>query len=180
MKIKVNGVEIYYQKLGKGHPLILLHGHHQDGGVFDKLVAPLSLYYTVIVPDMRGHGLSEGQASEHYQTEVEDLRAFITELKLNKPYILGFGSGGLVTLSLAAQAPDLVSKIIVAGTYVNGNGVNAKHIAVNTIRGFFKGDRDSKVALTESHIPVETLKRIETPTLCVVGEKDWVKAVLSP
>ena len=37
MKIKVNGVEIYYQKLGKGHPLILLHGHHQDGGVFDKL-----------------------------------------------------------------------------------------------------------------------------------------------
>ena len=41
MKVKVNGVEIYYQKLGKGHPLILLHGHHQDGGIFDKLVAPL-------------------------------------------------------------------------------------------------------------------------------------------
>ena len=58
MKVKVNGVEIYYQKLGKGHPLILLHGHHQDGGIFDKLVAPLSLYYTVVVPDMRGHGLS--------------------------------------------------------------------------------------------------------------------------
>ena len=155
MKVKVNGVEIYYQKLGKGHPLILLHGHHQDGGIFDKLVAPLSLYYTVVVPDMRGHGLSEGE--------------------LEKPYILGFGSGGLVALSLAAQAPELVSKIIVAGTYVNGNGVNAKHIAANTIRGFFKGDRDSKVALRESHIPVETLKRIKTPTLCVVGEKDWVK-----
>ena len=62
MKVKVNGVEIYYQKLGKGHPLILLHGHHQDGGIFDKLVAPLSLYYTVVVPDMRGHGLSEGEA----------------------------------------------------------------------------------------------------------------------
>ncbi len=159
MKVKVNGVKIYYQKLGKGHPLILLHGHHQDGGIFDKLVAPLSLYYTVVVPDMRGHGLSEGEASEHYQTEVEDLRTFINALKLDKPYILGFGSGGLVALSLAAQAPELVSK----------------HIAANTIRGFFKGDRDSKVALRESHIPVETLKRIKTPTLCVVGERDWVK-----
>ena len=53
--------------------------------------------------------------------------------------------------------------------------MNAKHIAANTIRGFFKGDRDSKVALRESHIPVETLKRIKTPTLCVVGERDWVK-----
>lgn len=175
MKVKVNGVKIYYQKLGKGHPLILLHGHRQDGGIFDKLVAPLSLYYTVVVPDMRGHGLSEGEASEHYQTEVEDLRALINALKLDKPYILGFGSGGLVVLSLAAQAPELVSKVIVAGTYVNGNGVNAKHIAANTIRGFFKGDRDSKVALRESHIPVETLKRIKTPTLCVVGERDWVK-----
>ena len=81
----------------------------------------------------------------------------------------------MVALSLAAQAPELVSKVIVAGTYVNGNGVNAKHIAANTIRGFFKGDRDSKVALSESHIPVETLKRIKTPTLCVVGERDWVK-----
>ena len=116
MKVKVNGVKIYYQKLGKGHPLILLHGHHQDGGIFDKLVAPLSLYYTVVVPDMRGHGLSEGEASEHYQTEVEDLRTFINALKLDKPYILGFGSGGLVALSLAAQAPELVSKVIVAGT----------------------------------------------------------------
>jgi pimeloyl-ACP methyl ester carboxylesterase len=82
------GLKIYYQKLGKGHPLILLHGHHQDGGIFDKLVAPLSLYYTVVVPDMRGHGLSEGEASEHYQTEVEDLRAFISALKLRKAIYL--------------------------------------------------------------------------------------------
>ena len=54
--------------------------------------------------------------------------------------------------------------------------MNAKHIAANTIRGFFKGDRDSKVALRESHIPVETLKRIKTPTLCVVGERDRLKS----
>ena len=44
MKEKVNGVEIYYHKLGKGEPLLLLHGHHLDGGMFDKIVAPLSLY----------------------------------------------------------------------------------------------------------------------------------------
>ena len=53
MKEKVNGVEFYYHKLGKGAPLLLLHGHHLDGGMFDKIVAPLSLYYTVYVLDMR-------------------------------------------------------------------------------------------------------------------------------
>ena len=49
MKEKVNGVEIYYHKLGKGEPLLLLHGHHLDGGMFDKIVAPLSLYYTCLL-----------------------------------------------------------------------------------------------------------------------------------
>ena len=47
MIIKVNGVDLYYQKLGQGHPLILLHGHHLDGGMYSKVIAPLSLYYTV-------------------------------------------------------------------------------------------------------------------------------------
>ena len=43
MKVTVNNIELYYQKLGKGEPLILLHGHHLDGGMFDKILAPLSL-----------------------------------------------------------------------------------------------------------------------------------------
>ena len=67
MKEKVNGVDLYYHKLGKGAPLLLLHGHHLDGGMFDKIVSPLSLYYTVYVLDMRGHGLSQGDSAEHYQ-----------------------------------------------------------------------------------------------------------------
>ena len=70
MIIKVNGVDLYYQKLGQGRPLILLHGHHLDGGMYSKVMAPLSLYYTVYALDMRGHGLSSGEIAEHYQTEV--------------------------------------------------------------------------------------------------------------
>ena len=175
MKIKVNGVELYYQKLGQGHPLMLIHGHHQDGAIFDKLVAPLSLYYTVYVPDMRGHGLSSGQPSEHYQTEVQDLAAFIRKLDLKRPYILGYGAGGVDALSLAYQYPNLIKKLIVAGTYVNGNGVSASHITLNSMRSILIGDRDSRVALKETYISPEKLKQIKIPTLCVVGEKDWVK-----
>ena len=65
MIIKVNGVDLYYQKLGQGQPLILLHGHHLDGGMYSKVIAPLSLYYTVYTLDMRGHGLSGGDGAEH-------------------------------------------------------------------------------------------------------------------
>ncbi|MBP2057469.1 pimeloyl-ACP methyl ester carboxylesterase [Lactobacillus colini] len=175
MKITVNGVELYYQKIGQGHPLILLHGHHQDGAVFDKLISPLSLYYTVYVPDMRGHGLSGGEASEHYQTDVEDMVSFIKQLGLKRPYILGYGAGGVDGLWLASKYPDLVNKLIIAGTYVNGNGVSAGHIMSNSFKRFFRGDRDSRVAMKETKILPQRLAKITTPTLCVVGEKDWVK-----
>ncbi|MFQ7323006.1 MAG: alpha/beta fold hydrolase, partial [Lactobacillus delbrueckii] len=97
MIIKVNGVDLYYQKLGQGQPLILLHGHHLDGGMYSKVIAPLSLYYTVYTLDMRGHGLSGGDGAEHYQTEVEDLAVFIKELGLEQPYVFGYDSGGLVS-----------------------------------------------------------------------------------
>lgn len=175
MKINVNGVDLYYQKIGEGEPLILLHGHHQDGAIFDKLVAPLSLYYTVYVPDMRGHGLSSGEASEHYQTEVEDIEGFIKKLHLEGAYMLGYGAGGLDALSVASQYPNMVKKLIVAGTYVNGNGVSAAHITWNSIRGFLIRDRDSKVALKETYLSPNQLGKVKIPVLCVVGEKDWVK-----
>ncbi|MCT7830863.1 MAG: alpha/beta hydrolase, partial [Lactobacillus iners] len=50
MKVKINDIELYYQKFGTGHPIILLHDYFQDGSIFDKLIAPLSLSYTVYVP----------------------------------------------------------------------------------------------------------------------------------
>lgn len=175
MKVKVNDIDFYYQKLGHGHPVILIHGHHQDGAIFDKLIAPLSLYYTVYVPDMRGHGLSGGKASEHYQTDVEDLVEFMHQLKLKDAYILGYGAGGVAGLLIASQYPELISKLIVAGTYVNGNGVTAAHITWNSLRGILIGDRDSQVALKETFIDPRKLEQIQIPTLCVVGEKDWVK-----
>lgn len=172
---KVNGVELYYHKLGKGAPLLLLHGHHLDGGMFDKIVPPLSLYYTVYVLDMRGHGLSQGEVAEHYQTEAEDVYAFIKQLNIENCYVFGFDAGGLVSLMLASQHPHLFKKMIVAGTFVNGAGIRPYHYLTEGFHRFFKLDRDSRVELTENFLAEDTLRKIKTPTLCVVGEKDWVK-----
>ena len=178
MKEKVNGVEIYYHKLGKGEPLLLLHGHHLDGGMFDKIVAPLSLYYTVYVLDMRGHGLSEGDIAEHYKTEVEDVYAFVKQVGIEGCYCFGFDAGGLVAMMLARKHPTIFKKMIVAGVFVNGAGIRPYHYLTEGFHRFLRLDRDSRVELTESFISVDDLKKITTPTLCVVGEKDWVKVCL--
>lgn len=175
MREKVNGVQLYYHKLGKGEPLLLLHGHHLDGGMFDKIVSPLSLYYTVYVLDMRGHGLSEGEIAEHYQTEVEDVYSFIKQLHLEGCYCFGFDAGGLVAMMLASQYQHLFKKMIVAGVFVNGAGIRTYHYLTEGFHRFFKLDRDSRVELTENFMSEDSIKKIVIPTLCVVGEKDWVK-----
>ena len=102
---------MYYHKLGKGAPLLLLHGHHLDGGMFDKIIAPLSLYYTVYVLDMRGHGLSEGDIAEHYKTEVEDVYTFIKQVGIEGCYCFGFDAGGLVAMMLARKHPTCLIKV---------------------------------------------------------------------
>ncbi|CCI86061.1 oxidoreductase [Lactobacillus pasteurii DSM 23907 = CRBIP 24.76] len=175
MKEKVNGVDLYYSKLGKGEPLLLIHGHHLDGGMFDKIVSPLSLYYTVYVLDMRGHGLSAGDIAEHYQVEVEDIYAFIKQLGLEGCYCFGFDAGGLAAMMLASQHPDAFKKLIVSGVFVNGRGIRPYHYLTEGFHRFMRLDRDSRVELTESFMAEDTLRKIQTPTLCVVGEKDWVK-----
>ncbi|WEV70986.1 alpha/beta hydrolase [Lactobacillus sp. ESL0785] len=175
MKEKVNGNELYYNKLGQGTPLLLLHGHHLDGGMFDQVLAPLSLYYTVYVLDMRGHGLSQGEIAEHYQTEVEDVAAFVKQVGIEGCYCFGFDAGGLVAMMLASQQRQIFKKLMIAGVFVNGNGIRSYHYLTEGILGFLHFDRDSQVELTESFMTVDSLKAITIPTYCVVGEKDWVK-----
>ncbi|BDR59872.1 alpha/beta fold hydrolase [Lactobacillus xylocopicola] len=172
---KVNGTELYYSKLGKGQPLLLLHGHHLDGGMFDKIVAPLALYYTVYVLDMRGHGLSRGESAQHYQTEVADLAAFVKQVGIRGCYCFGFDAGGLVAMMLASQDQQIFKKLMVAGVFVNGNGIRPYHYLTEGFLRFLQMNRDSQVELTESFMSVDSLKAIAIPTYCVVGEKDWVK-----
>ncbi len=175
MRIAINGIKLYYQKLGTGAPLLLLHGHHYDGAMFDKLMSPLSLYYTVYALDMRGHGLSTGEPADHYKTEVDDVIAFAEQLHLKSFYVYGFDAGGLIAMLLAVERPELVKKIIVAGTFVNGAGIRPYHYLTEGLSRFVNRDRDSKVELTESYLSTKQLSQLPMPVLCVVGERDWVK-----
>ena len=54
---------IYYRDIGpRGEPVVLLHGFPETGDAFAQVVAPLGKRYRLIVPDLRGAGLSERYA----------------------------------------------------------------------------------------------------------------------
>ena len=73
MILAVGAVELFYEKQGKGRPLILLHGNGEDHHIFDESVDALAKEWTVYRPDSRGHGQSSPVREFHYQDMAEDI-----------------------------------------------------------------------------------------------------------
>lgn len=105
--------QIYYQKIGQGPDLILLHGWQQDVSSFWQLADKLKSDWTVWLIDLPGFGRSPLTKSEFELNDyVESVVDFIKQLKLDKPILLGHSLGGRVGIKLAAKYPNLISRLI--------------------------------------------------------------------
>ena len=59
MFIQVHGIRLYYEKIGTGKPLILVHGNEEHHRIFDNAAEILKKHYTLYLVDSRGHGQSD-------------------------------------------------------------------------------------------------------------------------
>lgn len=113
-------VPIFYSDSGSGEPVILLHGFAVNGDLNWRLtgVAPrLREEYRVIVPDLRGHGLSgKPEQPEAYGAEMaEDVIHLMDHLGIARAHVAGYSLGGYVALKLAALNPDRLLSVSVLG-----------------------------------------------------------------
>src|SRR5699024_4874913 len=125
MYIDVNNTKLYYEIIGKGDPLILLHGNGEDHHIFDSEVTILKDYFTCYCIDSRGHGQSMPIEKYDYQDMANDLIAFITQLNLHKVTLYGFSDGGIIGLLIASQT-NLLSRLIISGANCNPHGLKIK------------------------------------------------------
>lgn len=103
----------YYRTATPGKPLVLVHGITDDGGCWTRVAHELSAEYDVVMIDLRGHGLSDAPETGYsVDTMAEDVAALITQLKLDKPLVLGHSLGGIITLTLAALHPEMPARIV--------------------------------------------------------------------
>lgn len=113
MYIKINDQEIYYQKLGSGKDLIMLHGWKQDVSTFHNVARELKKHFTLWLIDLPGFGRSENPKKDF---SVEDYADIITEFikagKIDKPALLGHSVGGRIGIVLASKYPEILSKLI--------------------------------------------------------------------
>ena len=123
--IDVGGVPFAYRELGpsSGVPVIFLH--HLMAVLDDwdpRVIDGIAAQRRVIAFDNRGVGASGGSVPHTIEEMGRDAIAFIRVLGLKQVDLLGFSLGGGVAQMIALQAPDLVRRMILAGTGPRGGG----------------------------------------------------------
>ncbi len=108
-----NGFRMHYYHTGGDKPaLVLSHGVTDDGLCWTRFAHAMEVDYDVIMPDARGHGLSETlPGPSTWEDQADDLAGLIRGLGLDRPLVGGHSMGGATSFYLAANHPDLLSKV---------------------------------------------------------------------
>ena len=172
---KVNGIDIFYEKLGKGEPLILLHGNGETHEIFEEAAEKLAQRYTVYLPDTRGHGRSGKVEEYHYEDMARDVYCFIKVMGLEKPIVYGFSDGGITGLLLASRYPGLLKKLVVSGVNARPADLKRPVLWMMKLSYAFWHRPLIKLMLTEPNISDEQLAAIDVPVEITAGSRDLIK-----
>jgi N-formylmaleamate deformylase len=111
---KLGKINYHYYRTGGTKPaFILLHGATDNGLCWTRTAEMLSENYDVIMPDARGHGLSDRFGADFAaRSSADEVAALIKALDLKKPVIMGHSMGAGTAADLAAKFPSLPGAII--------------------------------------------------------------------
>jgi len=109
-KIQINNITLAYERLGKGMPLMLIHGYPLDHTSWDEVASLLENKFDVILPDLRGFGQSTTVETPYTISDMaDDLAGLLDRLKIEKVALAGHSMGGYVALAFAKKYPQRVS-----------------------------------------------------------------------
>lgn len=110
--VTVYGAKIHYVEIGKGAPVVLIHGLADDNTVWDSVIPPLSKRFRVIALDQIGFGRSDKPLlSYRVSTFVDFLDGFLRELKIQRASLVGNSLGGWVAAAFAIAHPERVERL---------------------------------------------------------------------
>jgi len=108
-KADVNGIQLAYDRRGKGTPLVLLHGFPLDHHLWDEVIPLLEDTFDLILPDLRGFGGSSTVDSFYAMEDyAQDLAGLLDQLGIQKTAIAGHSMGGYVALAFVRLFPERV------------------------------------------------------------------------
>jgi pimeloyl-ACP methyl ester carboxylesterase len=127
---EVNGINLYYETLGTGRPLILLHGGLGSGEMFGATLPALAEHHQVIAVDLQGHGrTADIDRSIDIRLMADDIAALIDHLGLEKPDVVGYSLGGGVAFFTAVKYPEKVGRLVMASAHIRRDAIPAEMLA---------------------------------------------------
>ena len=121
--VRASGLEIAYERVGDGPPLLFVHGADEDHRSWRSQLAALSDEFTVVCWDEPGAGHSSDVPAGFRLPDYADcLAALIEALGLGPAHVAGLSWGGTIVQELYRRHPRLVATLILADTYAGWKG----------------------------------------------------------
>jgi pimeloyl-ACP methyl ester carboxylesterase len=117
----IDGVDIRYRLSGSGPPLVLIHSHFLDMGMWDGWMPALTPHFQVLRYDLSGHGLTGPDPGGRYEVarDVELLTGLLDRLQFERVHLVGSSLGGNIAFTLAATHPQRVERLVL----INSGGL---------------------------------------------------------
>src|SRR4051812_36479596 len=110
--VTVHGHRRAFVKLGSGPAVLLLHGLGCDHRTWLPVIDALSRHYTVIAPDLLGHGRSDKPRADYSVGGFANgMRDLLTVLGIDKATVIGHSFGGAVAMQFAYQFPERTERL---------------------------------------------------------------------
>jgi pimeloyl-ACP methyl ester carboxylesterase len=127
---EVNGLNMYFETLGSGRPLILLHGGLGSGEMFGPVLPVLAEHHQVITPDLQGHGrTADIDRPIDIRLMADDIAALVDLLGLEQPDIVGYSLGGGVALQTAVKYPAKVRRLVSMSANIRRDAIPPEMLA---------------------------------------------------
>jgi len=109
----INGFDFYYEIYGQGPPLVLLHGWTGIGANWGPFIPYFAEDHQVIIPDLRGHGLSTNPSGEFtFRQCADDVAALLDHLRIEKCSAIGVSLGAKTLLHFATKQRDRLESMV--------------------------------------------------------------------
>lgn len=148
--VEANGLNIAYERVGQGPPLIFVHGAAEDSRVWRPQLDCLASEFTVVAWDEPGAGRSSDLPEGFELADFADcLAALIETLELGSAHVAGLSWGGTVVLELYRRHPGLVATLIMVDTYAGWKG----SLSAEEVRARVAGARQMLAAPSQDFDP---------------------------
>jgi pimeloyl-ACP methyl ester carboxylesterase len=121
---KLNGIKLFYGEIGRGSPVVVLHGGLANSDYLGNQVLALARHHRVVVVDSRGHGRSTRDDQPFgYDLMTDDVVALMDTLDIRHADIVGWSDGAIIALDMAMRHPERAGRIFAFGANTQTSGL---------------------------------------------------------